>query len=359
MSKITSINVDSLIEHYKQKGGLTLIGLNDSQLVDVINPYGNSSIKELSAFFRSEGVVTTTLNAASSFFNKAEHAEAFIKANLTAEEIMLINSYSFVTSISKIVMDILKLKDFQMPNSMAKLFEKAFEIKGRDSSVTIGEMLQEEPIIITSIMANNVMREIANNPVKAVSDYKNRATNPSFDYTVDKLQDEKVLNSILDGLKRTYDTILNSTNGITYGMGFFLPKGLDIPGLREFGKYIEMYNNYYQRLCKELGIIYIDVSTLGSTTGKMNFHADPKKIKDAIIASMLEQTSYNRPLFKSVRPDDGCGLERLESIELDMVSDAREALIKNPNDPVCQNTHWEREKELLIIKKAEMATRNR
>lgn len=353
MLNLNSDNISKLLEFYKNKGGITLVGLNDSQLINVTNPWGKGSFDLLVDTFEKEGIYTTSLNAGSSFYNKAEHAKAIVENDLTVKEIQLLNSFSYLEAYSKV------LRDIGLPFGVPRIFERAIRSSFDDKvlwNLKISDLLIDNPIIITSFMANNIMRAVANNPWKITSDYKQRYKRANFDYTLAKTKDCKVLEEIIETTKQTYDTILSRTNGQIYGIGFFLPKGMaKEEGLRVFEEFVNRCNDSYSSLCKTLGVHYVDISSLGSTTGNIDFHASPMQIKNAVLAKMADNIGKEHNSYISINESKSSGLDGVMKGAYQNLRRAQVAFEKDPDDIVAINTINERDIELDIAENAKCA----
>lgn len=355
MTNINNLEVNNLIEYYLKKGGITLVGLNDSQLINVINPYSKGSFDLLVNTFKKHNVPTTSINIGSSFYNKAEHAQAIIEEDLTITEIYLLNSYSFLAAYSKVLSDL--GLPFELPNAFERLIRPSFDIKNAENR-RLSDFLSQQPVIITSFVANNFMRAVANNPWAIVKDYKNKDKTINYNYTLSKIQDKKVLEGIIELTKRTYDTILSRTNGNIYGIGFFLPNGMvKEEGLRIFSEFVDIYNDAYSNLCKTLGVNYVDVSALGRTTGDINFHASPEQIRNSIIREMCRNIPIGNDLRNNciIIQSKGNGLTGMKNRAQTASSIAEKELSDNPNDKALKNTRRERNIELKIVERANTA----
>ncbi len=354
-------SIDKMFKYYKSEGMVTLIGLNDSQLIDVVNPYSKGSFDLIVDAFEERNIPTLALNAGSSFYNKAEHAKAMIEADLTVDEIKLLNSYSALAAYSKVVRDSVGFikffervskSPFSLPKSFEKLIRPAFNT-GELGETKLSNFLALKPVIITSFMANNIMRAVANDPYNIKKHYAQRDTNPHFNYTLSKINDPKVLKGIVELTKRTYDTLLSHTNGDLYGIGFFLPKGMAAEeGFKAFEEYIDMCNQTYSELCQSLGVHYVDVSKLGATTGTVDFHASPVQIKNAVIAEMANHTSESKDTDCFSIPPTSYGLDYIINGAKTARDQADQDLNAYEDDFVLANTAYERSIELKIAQSA-------
>lgn len=343
-------NIRKLMNYYKKKGKITLVGLNDSQLVNVTNPWGRGSFDLLVDDFKKEGINTTSLNVGSSFYNKAEHGRIVIENNLNAKEVALLNSFSYLVAYSKVMKDI--GLPFGLPKTFEKIFRTAFDMK-HINDITIGELLNDHPIVVTSFMANNIMRAVANNPFSIKRDYLNRYKNENFDYTLSKTKDPKVLEDIIETTKRTYEVVMENTNGQVYGLGFFLPNGLaNNEGLKIFEEFINKCNYEYCNLCKQFGVSYVDIASLGVTTGNYDFHASPKEIKNAILGVVAQNIGKDSNNYVNKNVHSINGLRGVISDVNSMYDDAKLDFESNNTDSVIKKTLFEREKELMIAKEA-------
>lgn len=98
--------VKELINHYKDSG-LTIIGLNDSQGVNITSTFFKKGLLEYLAYtFTSYELIPEVINAFSLTMNKTEHIDYFLKSNLSLEEIKLSQIYSVVSALEKVMSDI-------------------------------------------------------------------------------------------------------------------------------------------------------------------------------------------------------------------------------------------------------------
>ena len=296
-----AFDIDFLREYYKDKG-LTIIGLNDSQGVNVNSTFFKKGLLEyISNALKSEELDPTVINAFSLLMNKTEHIDYFLKNNLTVEEIKLSQLYSTVMALRKVFNDI-HLPD-QLGN-IAYINRMLYSVKEEDKNKKITTELQTaiEPTVIYSSGVNNLMREVGNNPFRINSDYKNRNKRPNYDYAIKRASKLSTLNRVIDGMERNFENIL-SINGNTdiYVLGSYSPKSFESEGMEIFRELMIEYNIRLQDLCRAYDLTYINTEKAGKkyNNSTLNFHVSEKG-HIAIANSILEAMYYRKSGFSNI-----------------------------------------------------------
>ena len=266
--------LEQLKEYYKNNG-LVLVGLNDSQGVNISSSFFKKGVLQyISSILKSESLDPVVFDAFSLTMNKTEHIDYFLKANLSLEEIKLSQIYSAISALEKL------MQDFNLPKSIAKIgnaYRLIYQPKKGDEKRFLTDSLKEanEPILVYSSGANDLMREIGNNPTNIKKDYENRNQSPNYNYTLQKINNPNTLNLVMNGIETNFENIfkINSNTDI-YALGIYLPKILDGEGLEIFKELIYNYNERLIELCKKYNITYINTEQIGKMYNKseVNFH---------------------------------------------------------------------------------------
>jgi hypothetical protein len=268
--------IDELKKYYNDKD-LTIIGLNDSQGVNVSSKFFKPGLLDILAnSLRSEKIDPVIINAFSLMMNKTEHIDYFLKANLSVEELKLMQYYSLVFAFRKVA------KDFHLPEQLGDIclaLKFMYPVKEKDKDIHISTSLyeSEEPIVIYSSGVNNLMREVGNNPLRIKKDYNLRDKKPNYNYTLERSKDEKTLSKVIHGIEGNFENILKiNPNSDIYALGCYVPKALDIEEMNVFRELILKYNELLEQTCKEYNITYINTEKIGKryNKSKLNFHVN-------------------------------------------------------------------------------------
>ena len=276
MNKIISDKdkIKSLIEYYKNKG-LLIVGLNDSQGVNVSSTFFRKGLLEyIAAALTSEELTPEVINAFSLTMNKTEHIEYLLRNNVSLEEIKLSQVYGAVSALEKVMTDI-NLPKFL--GNIGNVYKLTHTPKSGDSKIKIATALQEaeEPVMIYSSGVNDLMREVGANPFGIKSDYKNREKKPNYYYTLEKTRNPETLIKVIDSMRRNYDTILGiNPDTDVYTLGAYIPKSLQSDEMNIFRDLVIAYNEKLLDLCREYGITFVDTEEVGKKFNKSenNFH---------------------------------------------------------------------------------------
>ena len=266
--------IRALIDYYRDKG-LLIVGLNDSQGVNITTTFFKKGLLDYIAYaLTSEELTPEVINAFSLTMNKTEHIDYFLKNNLSLEEIKLSQIYSAVSAFEKVMQDI------RLPRVLGQLgnvYRLIYTPKEGDENIKISTSLEKanEPIMIYSSGVNNMMRAVGNNPFGIKASYKNRDKNPNYDYTVMRANDRLVLESEINAIKRNFDSILgiNPRTDI-YTLGAYVPKSFEKEELNIFRDLVLAYNEALSNLCKQYDINFIATEEIGKRylNSEANFH---------------------------------------------------------------------------------------
>lgn len=266
--------IRALVDYYK-RNGLLIVGLNDSQGVNTTSTFFKKGLLEyLAASLTNEQLTPEVINAFSLTMNKTEHIDYFLRNNLTLEEIKLSQIYSVISALEKAA------SDFHLPKFLGQIgnaYRLIYTPQVGDEKVKIATELKSaiEPTVIYSSGVNNLMREMSANPFGIRRDYKTKDQRPNYYYTLKKSKDPKVLKSIIEGIMRNYDSILeiNPKTDI-YTLGAYIPKSLQIEEMNIFRDLILEYNEKLKELNREYNGTYVDTEEVGKkfNNSEANFH---------------------------------------------------------------------------------------
>ncbi len=276
MEKTISDNdkIEKLIKYYKDNG-LLIVGLNDSQGVNITSTFFKKGLLEyLATALTSEELTPKVINAFSLVMNKTENIDYFLKNNLSLEEIKLSQIYSAVSASEKFMIDI-KLPKFL--GKVGNVYRLIYNTKKGDEKINIATSLKEakEPIMIYSSGPNDLMREVGTNPFRIKKDYKEKDIKPNYYYTLEKANNRETLKKVMGAIERNYDTILSiNANTDIYTLGAYIPKSLRSEEMKLFKDLIFTYNNELINLCKQYNITFVDTEEVGQkfNNSQSNFH---------------------------------------------------------------------------------------
>ncbi len=280
---------EKLIEYYKEKG-LLIVGLNDSQGINVNTTFFKKGMLEcLAETLSSEDLTPEVINAFSLLMNKTEHIDYFLKSNLSLEEIKWSQIYSAVGALEKVMVD-LKLPKFI--SGVGNVYRKIYAPSPEDNNIHITTALKEafEPTVIYSSGVNNLMREIGNNPFAIKRDYKQRNVKPNYNYTLIKTKKAQTLNNVIDSISMNLENILKiNGNADVYMLGAYIPASLREAEMDIFIDLIIRYNCRLEKLCEDYHITFIKTHAIGSkfNHNKGNFHIS-KHGHDMLAISILK-----------------------------------------------------------------------
>lgn len=290
--------ITELKKYYKDKS-LLIIGLNDSQGVNVTFPFFNKGfLDHLAEVLISNNIKIELINAFSLMINKTEHIDSFLANNLSLKEIKLLQVYSAISAFEKVMQDIHLPKFFAKIGNIYKL---VYKTNKEDEKIKITTMLKNasEPVLIYSSGANDLMRYCGANPFSLKSDYKNRDKKPNYNYTLEKIQEPQFIESILARVRENFDNILAiNNNSDIYVLGAYIPPSLDKEETKIFNDVIIKYNACLKKLCQSYGISYIETEKIVEKylKSKNNFHvstAGHKALANYILAELYQNKIDN------------------------------------------------------------------
>ena len=364
--------IERLKDFYKQQGQIVLIGLNDSQEVNVNSTFFRKGMLEyLADSLASEGLVPEIINASSLTMNKTEHIDYFLRNNLSVEEIKLSQIYSAVSALEKV------MTDTGLPKFLGQVgnaYRLIYTPRKGDEEIHISTLLQEaqRPIVMYSSAVNNFMREIGSNPYAIIIDYKARHERVNYDYTLEKIEDPRTLEIVMDGVRKNYNTILGiNPNADIYILGAYIPKSLQIAEMEIFRNAIMDYNRKMADLCRQYGATFIDTEEVGKkyNNSKINLHisnaghnALANHILECMYSNIFESNSSfeRKNIIKTEITNEG-SLGVFSAIDADLVQAQEE--VRRAKEIAAMVSRGASQKDIELsnyaIKRAEAIVRER
>ena len=295
--------IKSLMQYYKNTGGLVIVALNDSQGVKVTSTiFKKGLLERIAKVLKDKELHPTVINAFSLTMNKTEHIDYLLENNLSLEEIKLSQIYGAISAYEK------AMTDFNLPVSfgqIANIYRTAYQPKKGDEKIFITDTLKNavEPTVIYSSGVNNLMRVVGNNPIAIKGDYKRRNQRPNYNYTVNKAENPQSLQSTMDGIERNFENILSlNHNTDIYTLGAYIPKALELEGMNIFRDLVLQYNEKLQKLCEDYGVTFINTEAIGKKYNKSttNFHITA--VGHNALANYILSCMYERKILERKMP---------------------------------------------------------
>lgn len=288
------------LQNYYEEKGLTIIGLNDSQGVNTTTLFRKGLLEYIVSLLNCENLNPKVINAFSLMFNKTEHINYFLESNLSVEDIKNLQVAGMVSSLEK------AMTDFKLPKFLGKVgyvSSALYRKKEGDDEVLLTDTIKEanEPIIIYSCGANDLMREGWNNPFSIGKDYKNCNKNDKYKYALEKFSDPKVTKRVINRVEGNINNILSlNDKADIYTLGIYIPKSMNHDGMDIFNDAIERYNEELQKLCEQYDQCYIDTEKVSQryNTSKLNFHVSTRghnELAEVILENMHDKKFWHRP----------------------------------------------------------------
>ena len=327
--KIKNLDIcaGELAKYYQDKG-LLLVGLNDSQGLNINSNFLKKDLLDnLASLLTTNEFKPDVINAFSLLINKTEHINYLLKANVSIEEIKLAQLYGAVSAFEKVA------HDLKVPTNLSRLanvYKLVYKVKENDKNIHITTALQNanEPTIIYSSGTNNLMREIDSDPFSIKKQYKLKDIYPNYYYIQSKAKDPKILTKVFDGIRSNFDNLLaiNSKSDI-YTLGAYIPKSLEKEDMQIFRDLIYKYNETLNEICKSYKINYIDTNQIVSDHiyKENNFHIDSyghKTLANYILLRMYQQKILFKKPIRNIKEnqfiiDNKQAERKIESIKLD------------------------------------------
>lgn len=306
--KIKNLDIcaGELAKYYQDKG-LLLVGLNDSQGLNINSNFLKKDLLDnLASILTTNEFKPDVINAFSLLINKTEHINYLLKANVSIEEIKLAQLYGAVSAFEKVA------HDLKVPTNLSRLanvYKLVYKVKENDKNIHITTALQNanEPTIIYSSGTNNLMREIDSDPFSIKKQYKLKDIYPNYYYIQSKAKDPKILTKVFDGIRSNFDNLLaiNSKSDI-YTLGAYIPKSLEKEDMQIFRDLIYKYNETLNEICKSYKINYIDTNQVASDHiyKENNFHIDSyghKTLANYILLRMYQQKILFKKPIRNIK----------------------------------------------------------
>lgn len=346
--------LNELSSYYKDKG-LAIIGLNDSQGVNVTSTFFKKGLLEyISAALKDEELRPIVINAFSLTMNKTEHIDYFLESNLSLEEIKLSQIYSVVSALEKV------MEDVKMPRILGKignLYRMVYTPKKGDENIFIADTIRDiqEPTLIYSSGVNNLMREVGISPFTIMGDYKNRDIKPNYNYTVVRSNDPRVLKSVIDGIEKNFDSILNINDKTDiYTLGAYVPKALESEGMGVFRDLVSVYNEKLEYLCRRYNISFINTDCIGKkyNKSKENFRITTEghnALADHILHNMYQRKigdkSSQSPYIKAENFQETDGLDGPFSVYRSLKEDHYKTMVQS----LLENEAYSKQRQYVAI----------
>lgn len=282
--EIDQNKVKSIVETYDKE--ITFVCLNDSQAIN-INPcfWEPNAVEYIEKSFIEQGANVQFINASSLKFNKTNHIDKILDNNLSYEEIKNLNLLGAKAAFSKIS------SDFHLPIDCGFIGSVFVEpVEEGDESLYISSTIQNSnnPIILYTCGANDLMRALNNNPLSIKKYDKDGNIADNYLYSVYKANQDSTLDNIINDVEINFKKIysLNPSCQI-YALSLYLPNNVTGEDMQPFVKIINDYNKKLKELCDNYNVHYISTSDLAEVYMETaNFHINEqghKKLANLII----------------------------------------------------------------------------
>lgn len=315
-----SAEIEALRAYY-QEPGITIIGMNDSQGVNLLSsPFSKGFLKQIKDTLETPTFTPKLIDCFSTIINKTEHIDYMLSSYLTEEEIKLSQAYGVQVASEHVVYNQLQrvrkpieriagrpIKLFDShPNLgiIGKASQLIYRVNPGDEKTTITRALQEtkEPTLVFSSGNNNSMREIHNNPYSLPIDYEERELTGNYYYSLAKAKNPDSLKRTMKGIERNFNHILTiNPNTDIYVLGTYCPKRLYKTGLEEFRKMIIEYNEFLEYLCNLYGQSFIDIEPVAQASLNQTRVHLPEEAACSV-ADLIMMKMYERKIGKSQPP---------------------------------------------------------
>ena len=300
------------LKNYYSEKGLLIIGLNDSQGVNVTSAFFKKGLLEYIAnALTNEKTKPAVINAFSLTMNKTEHIDYFLYNNISLEEIKLSQIYSAVSAFEKV------MTDLNLPRWLGKtgyIYKKVYKKEANDRNIKLADSIKyvPEPTIIYSSGVNNLMREVGANPYSIKKIYKERFETPNYFYTLSKSKDLRVLNKVIDSIEKNYYNILSiNDKADIYTLGAYVPKSLKNEDMDVFRDLICRYNERLIMLCNKYNITFIDTETIGKKYANKEIGFHISGAGHNVLANTILGYMYKRKFESNIKNLD-INFEKLE-----------------------------------------------
>lgn len=281
--EIDQSKVKKIVETYDDE--ITFVCLNDSQAIN-INPcfWEPNAVEYIENAFIKQGANVQFINSSSLKFNKTNHIDKILDNNLSYEEIKNLNLLGAKAAFSKIS------SDFHIPIDCGFIGSVFVDpVKDGDESLYISSTIQNSnnPIILYTCGANDLMRALNNNPLSIKKYDKDGNIADNYLYSVYKANQNSTLDNIINDVENNFKNIyaLNPSCQI-YALSLYLPNNVSGEDMQPFVKIINEYNKRFKELCDDYNVHYISTSDLAEVYMETaNFHINEQGHK--ILANLL------------------------------------------------------------------------
>lgn len=286
--------IDKVRRYYDNKN-LTIIGLNDSQGVDTSLLYRKDILECLRDLLISGEQKATCINAFSSLFNKTEHVDYFLKANLSLAEIKELQVQSIVDEMNKYFHNELHIPKIFHLGNIGYVSRNLYKIGKEDKNICLTDSLinTKEPIVIYSCGTNDLIRESGCNPFNIINAHLNGQLDKIDDfvlkYALCKLENPNTIKGVVSNVERNFNHILGiNPNADICALGICLPDTFQRASteiflhnhmnvqnvIKKFIEVTESYNEQLYNICNKYKIAYVlPNSSARFGLQKCNFHA--------------------------------------------------------------------------------------
>lgn len=274
-----------VLQKYYQNKQLTIMGLNDSQGVNLTKTFYKKGIIHNVAYKIKKDA--TVLDLSSLTMNKTEHINYFLDGNISLEQVKLSQQYSAVEAAKK------ALRDFHLPSvfgNAANIYKINYHVEPGDDRIFVTNALAnaKDSIVIYSSGVNNLMRSVGNNPFRIRYDYKTRSRRPNFDYTLKKTANSNVLNDVLSQVEdNLYKLKSINPNSIIMVLNAPCPTTFDSPALLPFKTLISNYNQGLKEIAEKLDLNIINIEDMSPKV----FHFDQQGNNEVV--NVIIETLYH------------------------------------------------------------------
>lgn len=293
--QIKASKIEQLREYYSEKD-VMIVGLNATQGVNSKKLFRKGILEYLAKLIKEEKNSTKIINAFSLMFNKTEHVDYFLESNLSVEEIKDLQVNSIASALEK------TLIDFHMPKFIGKIgyVSKVFDCKKKEDKntfLTDSIRCADDPIIIYSCGANDLMREGWNNPIDIERDYQNKEKNDNYNYTLSKFEDYNIVKKVIGNIEKNFNNILGlNSNADIFALGIYAPRNLQLEEMEIINLAIAEYNRKLEELCKKYGVQYINTEVKGQQYSKGQSKFMISSGGQKVLAETIAIDLFNRKL---------------------------------------------------------------
>lgn len=293
----------TIMDYYRNKN-LLLVGLNDSQGVNLSSPFlKNGLLEHIADLLYNHNLSLEVIDAFSLMMNKTEHVDYILKNNLSKEEIRLSQIYSAVCALKN------DAEKKHLPNFLGNigyLSKFIYRTNLDDDKVRISTAISDayEPLIIYSSGVNNLMRSVGSDLISIQQDYIDRHKKPNYNYTLSKSRNKDILLNVINGVKKNFENILSLNSGADiYVLGAYIPDALKKKEFSPFADLIYIYNGQLNELCAEYGLSLIQTDNIlrGYNKKRRNFHITSRG-HEVLAESIINHIYFNKISPTSMYP---------------------------------------------------------